>query len=449
MSAILALLVLAAAPDPRAAVRDALQQGNLLAAIQAAKPGPQAGVDARACYAALLEENGQYKEAAAIRKQLPPAPAAEPAPPAKLEPKAFVAASKLALRASASASAPALVLLPIGTPVEVLDPSGTFARVRVALPAKPVRVVEFDVSGAETAPKIRIVPGGPTEGFVAAAYLSNAPPDRAALVKSAESADAAERATALDRLAALTRDRATYARLAAAAFDAGRCTIAAYAAAVVGGRVDVLGGYAVEAFEIAYGCRGDRLEAQPVTPSDTELSRKKVPANACAVEVAAVEPCDFCPLGFESEDSPAALREKRRVEKVQAAYEKRKAALDALFRDGPYFHARLRRQAEPPGPLVAVSVSTHAEECGDTPPPEDTGFEAHPLTLPNVQPGEAIDVWMKVPAYVGFVYGLVPTRSVDEARKLAIAAKTVSRNRDRFVSGARFVAVEPGNCCCD
>jgi hypothetical protein len=448
-TALVLLLLTAAAPDPRLAIRDALQRGDLRSAVDAAKPWSRTGPEALGCYAALLEASGRYQEAAQVRKQLKPAPAAAPIQPPKLGAHAYVTASSLALRASPAATAPVLVQLSLGTRVEVLEQGGAFAKVRVGMPARPVRLVEVSLSDLESPPNVLNYPGGPTEGFVAAAYLGDAPPAQADLQKAARSADPAERATALERLAAMARDRETFAQLAGAAFEAGRCGIAGHAASVVAGRVDVLGGFDVEAFELVYACRGDLREARVLRPGDKELARKKVPAHACAVGETAGAPCAFCPLEYEDENSKEALGAQKRILMELHQYESRRAALDELFTTrGPSLHVRLRRRAGALTPLAAAGARLEQESCGEGPSPEDNGLVARPLALPEVKTGEAIDLWIGVPEYAGFVYGLVPGGEA-EARSGALAARNVSRTADRFTSGGRFVALELPFCCCD
>jgi hypothetical protein len=449
----LAALLLAASTDPRTRVREALVTGDLPSAVAAAREWSKASPDALGCYAALLEADGRYKEAAAIKKTLPAPPPSAPPPSGApdLPPEAFVSASVLTLRSAPSATAEALATVPIGAKVQVLAQDGAFAKVRAESAVRPMRVLVL--AAGDEGYVVPAASSSPVEGFASAMFLAPSPPDAAALAKQAESGDAAARVTALERLAAVERQPATWARLAQAAFDLGKCGVAANAARQIARGQKVLGGYALEALTLFYRCRGEVTRAVTLVPTDKQLRTRKLPRDAC-VNVDPQPDCGFCPLEYDDPEGRAAQRAQAAAEKREAAFSARMEAISELFPLGPFLRLRLRRASGEAERLVVVGQQLLPEPCGDAPQPPVV--QGTPLVLPEMSRDEAIDLWLEVPSYEAQAYTVMregPFQQAYQQRETALERWRANPSGDMpwlsLSEGWNISGPAPTSCCCD
>jgi len=420
-------------PEPLAQVKAALLAGSFSKAIDAAARwhahAPE-DADAAQLLAALDEAAGKYRDAAELRKKFPPQASPQPAAPVWLAAgkAAYVGASSLNLRKSASAAAPALVRLVINTPVDVFEVRGEWARVRWAGSPRATQVVLLDpFVDKDSKPKPLRADGrqGPTEGWLAAGFLEPAPLDAAALkaeaARLAQAGKSDEAATLLERAVALgLDDRGTLPALVEAALAAKRWTAAALAGNMLAGTGRPIAPWLeVESSDLIYGCRGDLAKAVLVAPSPADLKAGRAPADACAVNVEPFAPCEPCSGfydGYEpAEEQRAEFAEKEReYAKAASAFKTRRAELDRLYPPRPLLRLRLRnRQVTSSLPGARFFVYTVNVECDPLTPALGEPSQLIELKVPPLGPQEAAELWIRVPLYAGIEYGVQGEASID------------------------------------
>jgi hypothetical protein len=346
----------------------------------------------------------------------------------------FVQASTLLLRAKPDRAAAVRAQLAIGTPLSVLGTEGEWARVRwdgAAWPAQ-VETITFPKGGAT----VRIpgrsgrAPAASTEGWVGAAYLGAEIP-MAFMLDSRAYADVRagrpslalaeiERASAADPSSLTTADD----WLALAELE-GTGEARARRAREQGGLFSLL---TLETIELYSGCRGERTRAVAVH------SAAGGPRDACLADIDLREPCEACDALGKFDDVPdpeaAEADAKRQFAREQAQYlvdvERWKALLASARTDfpaGPYLVLGFRNARNDPR-LAGAKVLLYgvARRFPAQLDPTITFAEGIPevsvLTLPAVPPQAELILWVKVPEYVGWEYGIVDATDEVAARAL-------------------------------
>ena len=423
---------------------------------------------ARMCLDGMLSEaDGCRSGAAEVGEKIPPKAPALPAAAAWVAAgkTAYVGASSLYLRKSASAAAPAMVRLFINTPVEVLEVQGEWARVRWAGSPAAAHVLFVDPFGVDKVstpqPPRAASSRGPTEGWLAAGFLEPAPLDAAALkaeaARLAQAGKSDEAATLLERAVALSpEDRDALRALVEAALAAKRWTAAALAgSALAGPGRPIAPSLEVESLDLAYGCRGDLAKAVVLAPSPADLKAGRAPADACAVNVEAFGPCEPCKIEKE-EDKVRFAKEQREYAKSAPAFEARRAALDRLYPPRPMLHLRLRnRQAA--SPLAAARLFVYTADaigaCESLGPVEPLkGLMLVELKSPPLGPQEAVELWIRAPQYAGRHYGVLGEASIEirkDALKQHLSGAEPGKAHYEGLPPIRSLTTGGDPCCCD
>jgi len=365
-------------------------------------------------------------------------PSPEAAPELSAGEEAYVAATRLRLRAQPAENAPVVAHAPIGRAARVVAILGGWARLRaVAAPSEPDQWTVLP-SGPKAlgpaAPEPREL-----EGWAPVALLSRRLPDRAGLLAAADAAEKSESwpdaQRALERAAALEApDHALLARLAHASALAGDYEAAArWAVAspqiVADGRA-----YARIAARFALGCRGDRARAVRVYPipitdrfaCDPRLPDAQLPEKLCpeSQELVAAFPPDACVVGV-APPCPYCLKVARRVlalgNPAEAAPDANVARLARMFSDGPWIEAEIIAPCTPFAPDQRIFLVVDGERVVSTGIPWPAPGRPLTLWIPAAELGKG--TWRTV--------GFVTARSEEEARDRvrALAAAKPGKGR--------------------
>jgi hypothetical protein len=436
--------------------------------------GTDASPAARALRAAVLTLAGDV-HAVGMRDGIPaplPAPMIPPlaAVVAKRGAMVFVATSSARLRAGARANADVLALLPIATPLEIIEVRQGFARVRVGRRTvmwRPgPRVAELVVP--QKFPAMKEDAGiEALTGFVALAVLDGAVvPHRQLLTDgrlSLERGDAPRAAVLLSRAAAHDPfDLVAREALIRAALRSGDAGLAAQTGLVTS---DIAAGvddgpedqhWPSAQLSLALGCRGDLTRAALV-----DERAAPVPKDACLVNI---DPRDACPPRDGRQDPASATDEEdaafereliNRIHAHHDAVQARRRALDvqrSTLKSGPVAIVDLVRASVELPPLWwtrarvrAVTAGCGADQAVLEPP------ETLRLRLPRSTDGEAaLRIVIVLEELTGVAYALEAsppgasaiTSSLASAPDLMFTDEAVS-DGSVFMWGARGVSGPP------
>lgn len=259
-------------------------------------------------------------------------------------------------------------------------------------------------------------------GYVAHEFLSAKPLREDELIAEADRLEKTDHVREalrfIERAAEIENsDRALLERLIEAALKAGeyrtavRASMALREGGVLDGRIEL---------ELAYGCRGDRTKAEWIEPDTiTSLELARAPKNACAKDVHVDPPC--------AERDTGAPNEQEKREALVAEHAAHLARVGEAFGDPPYLRAtiygtrdlRTRRTK-----LYAYAIAYTVKIDCDRVFIERGRVHILEQTIRWPAPGEETDAWIALPAYDGYLFGLVSSidrataeAQIDELRK--------------------------------
>lgn len=419
--------------------------------------------------AAALLADVDWSRSRKLAAQAPeaPWPDAPPSSPVVGPGRAYAAASALRVRAKADAKARVVAKLPIGAAVDVVSVAGAWARVRVVAPAVGVAasapaVAVVDGSTAGVVASSSPPPAAPAvEGFVARVYLDGAPVDAARLVAAADALPPTQqdlRVLLLERATlAAPEDRSLPPRLLDAALAAARSPAAVLAARAKIAHEQVRGD-APLALTLAYGCRGDRAQAELVDVDELPDDAKELPTAACFVDVPVEPPCPpqygyYCCAGAEEDeavDGHCTAEAKEFAEEVErkraahaeevAEHAKKLGVLAHAIDGGPQLRVVVENAGVAPRRIEDAwlyrYVVSATGRCNHVDEVRRVDLDVEKLSLPIVAAGATADVWLPVSRYDGAVYGVVlaadraAARAAVEGLPLPVAPSTTPMHGD-------------------
>ncbi|MBM7117978.1 hypothetical protein [Archangium primigenium] len=446
------------AQDCLARARTALGEGKLEAAVTWGERSTALEARSREAWdllAAVYDARGDVVRAKEVYAQRA---ALKPLPPAKEETARertpgvgetrYIAATRLRARERPSRTARILAELDLNAPVEVLGLSGEFARVAWTSEPKDRWIVLLNTHvTADAAP----TPAERKEGYVGAAYLAAQPSSPEALRASAEEAESAgrdlEAARSLERLARLAPgDGPVLERLTRAAARARLYPLAALSAE----KRRALGGERSEQPELTlyFGC----TQAPPLEP-----------AQACVDQIDTVGTCPPCgPIGPEMYESEGMSKKERRElyasaereqqahrellvehERQQARLQEEARGVRARYKSGPWMRALVPGNRDHHARGLKVFVYALGFGVSGSCDTVFTSADLEALQLsPQARPwpdeGETLEVWASGTGYEQTIYGIVPAKTLEEARSLIVEGSEDSRQRTSGQPGSFF-----------